>query len=293
MGSPAATRPNSPPDPLSSPSLFFRRTYGPWHVLRTLQANRSVIFQMARRDMIDRYRGSVFGFAWSLLNPLFMLAVYTFIFSVVFRSAWPGMSGGSAGFAVNIFAGMIIFTVFSESVGRAPTLVIANSNLVKKVVFPLEVLPWVTLASSMFHALVSFVVLLAFVLVVIGQFHLTALLVPLAIVPVALFSLGLTWFLASLGVFFRDVNHTVALLVMAIMFLSPIFYPVTAVPERLRGVFVLNPLARSIEDVRELVIQGTMPDLAGFAANCLVASVVAWLGLWWFMRTKHAFADVL
>jgi lipopolysaccharide transport system permease protein len=261
--------------------------------VHALYAHRQIVFQMARRDMIDRYRGSMLGFAWSLLNPLLMLAVYTFVFSLVFKAAWPGSAAGSAGFALNVFAGMIVFTIFSESVSRAPSLVIQNANLVKKVVFPLEVLPLVTLASSLFHSVVSFAVLLAFVVVVTGKLPLTAVLFPVAMVPVALFALGLSWFLASIGVFFRDATHTVGLLVMALMFLSPIFYPVSSVPERVRGLFELNPLARSVEDCRALVIAGNVPDPIGFAVNLVIAVAVAWLGLWWFMRTKHAFADVL
>jgi len=278
---------------LSSSIQSHRTPVGPGHVLRTLRRNRHVVYQMAKRDMIERYRGSVFGFLWSVLNPLLMLTVYTFVFTVVFGSRWPNSGGGSGDFAINVFAGMIVFTVFAESVSRAPTLVIQNANLVKKVVFPLEVLPWVALASSLFHALVSYVVLLAFVLVFMGRLHVTAILFPIAILPVALLSLGISWFLSSLGVFFRDASHTVGLLVMAIMFMSPIFYPASAIPPHLRWLFDLSPLARSIEDLRSIVIAGTLPNAAEFAVNFLIAAGVAWAGLWWFMRTKHAFADVL
>jgi lipopolysaccharide transport system permease protein len=262
-------------------------------VLGTLIAHRGIVFQMARRDMIERYRGSMLGLLWSLLNPLFMLAIYTYVFTVVFRARWPGSTGSSAEFAVNAFAGIIIFTIFAESVTRAPTLVLQNANLVKKVIFPLEVLPWVTLASSLFHAAVSFAVLVVFVLAALGRLHPTALLFPVVVIPVVLLALGTSWFLASIGVFFRDTSHTVGLLVTALMFVSPIFYPLTAIPAEVRWLFEMSPLVRSIEDFRSIVVLGVVPDLAGFALHCLVAAAVAWLGLWWFMRTKHAFADVL
>jgi homopolymeric O-antigen transport system permease protein len=265
----------------------------PGYVLGSLHAYRNIIAQMAKRDMIERYRGSMLGFLWSLFNPLVMLAIYTFVFSVVFKSRWPGSSGSSAEYAVNAFAGMIVFTIFSESVSRAPTLVLGNANLVKKVVFPLEVLPWVTLASSLFHALVSYVVLLAFVIVIQRTVHPTALLFPLVIVPVILLALGISWFLASIGVFFRDTSHTVALLVAVLMFLSPIFYPLSAVPPHLLWLFKLNPLAQSINDGRSVAILGVMPDIGHYAVMLVVSAVIAWLGLWWFVRTKHAFADVL
>lgn len=248
---------------------------------------------MAKRDMIERYRGSVFGFMWSLFNPLLMLAVYTFVFTVVFRSKWPNSGGTNAEYAINAFAGMIVFTIFSESVARAPSLVVQNANLVKRVVFPLEVLPWVTLASSLFHAAVSYGVLLAFVVGVHRAIHPTAILFPLVIVPVILLSLGISWFLSSIGVFFRDTTHTVALVVSALMFVSPIFYPLSAVPQDLAWIFALNPLAHAIGDARSVAILGTVPDLADYALLCLVSLAVAWGGLWWFMRTKHTFADVL
>lgn len=243
--------------------------------------------------MIERYRGSLLGFLWSLLNPLVLLAVYTFVFTQVFRAQWPGAAGGSGAFALNAFAGILVFTIFAESASRAPTLVVSNANLVKKVVFPLEVLPWVPLASSLFHAGVSFVVLLAFSAIATGSVKATALLAPFALVPVVLLALGTSWFLASIGVFFRDTSHTVGLLVTVLMFASPVFYPISAVPEGLREWFALSPIARSIDDCRLLVIQGALPDLAGFAMHALASGFVAWAGLAWFLKTKHAFADVL
>ena len=276
----------------ASPNIR-RPPVGPGHVLRTLLANRHIVFQMARRDMIERYRGSMLGFAWSLLNPLFMLLVYTFVFTVIFGSKWPQTGGGSGDFAVNVFAGMIIFSIFAECASRAPVLVLQNANLVKKVVFPIEVLAWVPLMSSLFHALVSFGVLVVFVLVLAGRVHPTALLFPVAILPVVLLTLGISWFLSSLGVFFRDTSHTVALLLTAVMFMSPIFYPMSALPVSLRWLFELNPLARSIEDLRAIAIVGTLPPLVPFALNLLIAAAVAWAGMVWFVRTKHAFADVL
>jgi lipopolysaccharide transport system permease protein len=276
-----------------TPSLATRRLARPAYVLGSLREHWQIVRQMAKRDMIERYRGSLLGFTWSLFNPLLMLVVYTFVFSVVFRARWPGSDGSSIEYAINAFAGLIVFTIFSESVSRAPTLVVGNANLVKKVVFPLEVLPWVTLASSLFHALVSYLVLLGFVLAVHRGLHPTIVLFPLVIVPVVFLSLGLSWFLASMGVFFRDATHTVGLLVAVLMFLSPIFYPVSAVPHELRWFFDLNPLARAIDDGRMVAIQGTLPQLGPWLVLVLASSLVAWAGLWWFVRTKHAFADVV
>lgn len=272
-----------------------RRTSGlsPSYVIGSLRDHKAIVFQMARRDMIERYRGSVFGFLWSLFNPLLMLLVYTFVFSVVFRAKWPGSGGGSVEYAVNAFVGMIVFSLFSESLARAPSLVLQNANLVKKVVFPLEVLPWVTLASSLFHALVNYLVLLAFMLILKGSLPLTVVLFPLVMVPVALLALGLSWLLSSIGVFFRDMTHTVALLVSVWMFASPIFYPLSAIPVEIRRFFELNPLAPLIEGGRSVALLGVIPELGGFLWVCALSAAVAWGGLWWFMRTKHTFADVL
>jgi lipopolysaccharide transport system permease protein len=151
----------------------------------------------------------------------------------------------------------------------------------------------VPLASSLFHAGVNFAVLVAFVLAVTGRLHPTVLLFPLTLIPVVLVTMGLSWFLSSLGVFFRDASHTVGLLVTVLMFASPLFYPASAITEGLRPVFALNPIARSIEDARAVVIQGVLPEPAGFLLHCAVGALVAWAGLWWFMRTRHTFADVL
>ena len=263
------------------------------YVIGSLREHRAIVLQMAKRDMIERYRGSLFGFLWSLFNPILMLLVYTFVFSVVFRAKWPGSGGGSVEYAVNTFAGMIVFSVFSESLARAPSLILSNANLVKKVVFPLEILPWVTLASSLFHALVNYLVLLAFVMAVQGSLSFTAALFPLVLVPVVFLALGLSWFLSSIGVFFRDMSHTVALLVSVWMFVSPIFYPLSAVPDGIRRFLELNPLATLIEGGRSVALHGAVPELARFGWVCMLSVAVAWGGLLWFMRSKHTFADVL
>jgi lipopolysaccharide transport system permease protein len=278
---------------MSSPPVAVRKFVGPSYLAGSLTANIGIVRQMAKREIIDRYRGSVLGLLWSFFNPVAMLLIYTFVFSIVLGARWPGSGGGSVDYALNLFAGMTVFSLFAESVTRAPGLVVQNGNLVKKVVFPLEVLPWVGLSSSAFHAGVNYLVLLAFVVVAKGDFHATALLFPLVVVPVMLFALGLSWFLSSLGVFLRDMTHTVGLLVTALMFVSPVFYPLSAAPEAAQRVLRLNPLARSIDDVRAIVLQGTLPDVTTFVVLCVASAVVAWAGLAWFMRTKHAFADVL
>jgi len=278
---------------MSSGPLATRKLIGPQYVPGSLARHWGLVKQMARRDIVDRYRGSMLGLLWSFFNPVAMLLIYTFVFSYVLGTSWPGSEGGAIAYALNLFAGLTVYSLFSESVTRAPSLIVSNANLVKKVVFPLEILPWVTMASSAFHALVSYAVLLLFVVVVTKTLHPAAFLVPLLVLPVMLLGLGFSWFLASMGVFLRDLPHTVGLAVMALMFVSPVFYPLGAVPEAARKILALNPLAPLIEQARAMAVLGTFPDAAHWLVLLIGSFVVAWAGLAWFMRTKHAFADVV
>ena len=278
---------------MSSRPVASRRLAGPQLVLGSFGAHRGLVWQMARRDIIDRYRGSMLGLLWSFFNPLAMLLIYTFVFSFVLGAAWPGSTGGAVAYALNLFAGLTVYQLFSEPVSRAPSLVVQNANLVKKVVFPLEVLPWMTVISAGFHALVSYAVLLIFVVVVTGTLHPAAFLVPILVLPVLLLALGLAWFLASMGVFLRDLPHTVGLAVTALMFVSPVFYPLAAIPEPARRFLALNPLAPLIEQARAMAVLGTFPDAVHWLVLLAASFGVAWAGLAWFMRTKHAFADVV
>jgi len=256
--------------------------------------HRQLILQMARRDVIGRYRGSVLGLAWSLVTPLLMLAVYTFLFGVVFRSRW-GTSAeeGRVGYALTLFVGLIVHGLFAECVNRAPGLVLQHASFVKRVVFPLEILPWTVLASALFHASVS---LCIWVLVAVASgapLSPAALLLPLVFVPLVLLTMGCTWFLASLGVYLRDVGHSVALLTTVLLFLAPILYPMSAVPPDYRALIRLNPLTFVVEQARAVLTAGALPDFAGLAVFTAGSLLVATLGLWWFQKTRPGFADVL
>lgn len=266
----------------------------PASLVRSALSHRHLILQLAQRDVLGRYRGSALGVVWSLVHPILMLTVYTFVFSVVFGTRWPGAAPDDRlHFAIVLFAGMIVFGVFSECVGKAPTLVVSQPNFVKKVVFPLEVMPWVPLLASLFHAAISFVVLFTLLLVARGGLHWTIIFLPLVFLPLAFLCLGLGWILASLGVFLRDIGQMVGVAVTALMFLSPLFYPSSALPERLRWVMEINPLAFPIEQAREVVVVGNLPNWAGLVAYSVAGAVVMWLGYAWFQRTRSGFADVL
>jgi lipopolysaccharide transport system permease protein len=255
--------------------------------------NRSLIKSLAVREVVGRYRGSALGILWSFFNPVFMLAVYTFVFSVVFKARWSGGSDSKTEFALILFAGLLVFNLFSECVSRAPGLILANVNYVKKVIFPLEILPWVSLGSAFFHTLISFGVWLLFYLFFFGIPKLTLLLFPLVLVPLILFTMGLSWLLASLGVYLRDVGQIISLVVTVLMFLSPVFYPVSALPERYQIILHLNPLTAVIEQVRGVLIWGQFPQWTSFAIQIMVSGLVAWLGFAWFQKTRKGFADVV
>jgi len=265
----------------------------PTGLIGSFWLNRSLVFSLTTREIAGRYRGSMLGIFWSFLNPLLMLAIYTFVFTEVFQLRWRPASGSKIEFAVVLFAGLILFTMFSECLSRAPGLIVGNPNYVRKVVFPLQVFAWVTLLTAAFHYAVGLVVLLLAGLFAFGSIPATALLLPLLLAPFALFCLGLTWFLSALSVFVRDISQVIGLLVMALMFMSPLFYPVNAIPEGYRWIFSFNPLTFPIEMSRQLLIWGELPDWSGLGEYTLFALAIAWAGLWWFNRTRRGFADVL
>jgi len=262
---------------------------------KSLWRNRQLILQMTKREVVGRYQGSAMGLAWSFLNPVFMLVVYTFVFSEIFKSRWGGMGGDESKtqFALVLFVGMIVLSLFSEVLNRAPGLIIANVNYVKKVVFPIEILPVVAMGAALFHSFISLSVLLAAFTLFNGYLYWTAVFFPLVLLPLVILTLGLAWMLASLGVFLRDVGQTIGIITTVLMFLSPVFYPVTAVPERFRPIIMANPLTFIIEQAREVLIWGHLPNWLGLGAYTLAAAVIAWAGYAWFQKTRKGFADVL
>ncbi len=249
--------------------------------------------QLIRREIEGRYRGSLLGALWSFATPLFMLGVFTFVFAVVLKTRWGASQGSTTEFALIIFAGLTTFNIFAEVVSRAPTLVTAQPNLVTKVVFPLEILPVVALGAALFHSMIAFYVLLGFQAVFGSGLYAAVLLVPALVLPLCLFTLGLSWFLAALGVYVRDVNQIMPPLITALMFLSPIFYPSASLPEWIRPVTTNSPLAYSIEAVRDAVIFGTLPSFGLWLFGLSAGTIVAVLGYLFFQKTRRGFADVL
>ena len=261
---------------------------------KSLWRNRQLILQMTKREVVGRYQGSALGLVWSFLNPVFMLAVYTFVFSVVFKARWGvGGEGSKTQFAVVLFVGMIVHGLFAEVLNRAPGLILGNVNYVKKVVFPLEILPVISMGAALFHSLVSLGVLLIAFVLLNGYLHWTAVLAPLVVLPLVILTLGLAWMLASLGVFLRDVGQTIGIITTVMLFLAPVFYPITALPVEMRPWIMANPLTFIIEQAREVLIWGRLPNWTGLGIYTLAATAVAWAGYAWFQKTRKGFADVL
>lgn len=261
---------------------------------KSLWRNRQLIIQMTKREVVGRYKGSAMGLAWSFFNPVFMLVVYTFVFSVVFKARW-GVGGEDSKtlFAVVLFVGMIVHGLFAEVLNRAPSLILSNVNYVKKVVFPLEILPVISMAAALFHSIISLSVLLIAFILFNGYLHWSAVFIPLVLLPFVIFTLGLAWMLAAIGVFLRDVGQVIGMVTTVMLFLSPVFYPLTAVPEKYIPFIMANPLTFIIQQSREVLIWGHLPNWVGLGVYTLVATVVAWTGYTLFQKTRKGFADVL
>lgn len=233
------------------------------------------------------------GLLWSFFNPVLMLTVYTFVFSVVFKARWQGGSDSKVEFALVLFSGLLIFNLFSEVITRSPSLILSNANYVKKVIFPLEILPIIALGTAAFHMLISLLVWLGFYLIFFGVPHATIFIFPLVLAPLCLQILGMSWILASLGVYLRDVGQFIGVVTTVLMFLSPIFYPISALPEKYQWFMHLNPLTYLIEEARNLLMWDRRINWLDWTTWTTMSLIFAWLGYSWFQKTRKGFADVL
>ena len=266
-----------------------------WSLCKNTYINRHIIFEMTKRDVISRYKGSVMGIFWSFINPVFMLAVYTLVFSEVFNARWGNAAANEskAQFAIILFAGLIVHGIFGEVLTKSPTLILNNANYVKKVVFPLDSFPVIALLSACFQALINiFVLLLAFTFAN-GYIHWTVVLLPVVFIPVLILVLALSFLISSLGVFIRDLGQFITLLITVILFLSPVFYPLSSVPQKYQVIILSNPLTFIIEQTREVVIWGRLPDFNGLLIYGCISTVILWFSYFWFQKTRKGFADVI
>lgn len=264
----------------------------PVALLRTLWGQRFVIAQLGRRQVAARHRGALLGVAWTVLNPLLLLGVYTVFFTVLNPVA--GAAADRVEFVLRIFTGMIVFGVFSETVAKASGAITGNPNYVKKVVFPLETLPAADLWASVVGATINFGVLLGASLALRGSVPWTFMLLPLTLAPLLVLTLGVAWLVASLGVYVRDVGTSIGVALTALMFLTPVFYTLEHIQqEHMRMLLRLNPLVDIVEATRAVLLRGELPDWGAWGLSWLMALIVAQVGWVWFRATRRGFADVL
>lgn len=265
----------------------------PFSVFDPLRRHRLLLWEMTKRDISARYKGSHLGMFWAVLMPLAMLSIYSYVFGTVFKSRWNLSGEAELPFPIVLFSGLIVFNFLAECVNRAPTLVTFSPNLVKKTVFPIAILPWMAMITATINSFISVAILLVGEWLIVGHVPVTALLFPFVLMPVALVALGIGWFLSSLGVYVRDIAQLVGLLTTALLFLTPIFYPPHGAPGALHAFTDINPLATQVQSMREVLLWGQVPSLPSFAVALLVGWAVAWFGLVWFSNTSDGFADVL
>lgn len=280
--------------PIQNIDAHARSAAGPLALLRSVVANRQLLRQLVKREVLGRYRGSFLGMAWSFFNPLLMLSVYTFVFTSVMKVRWAGTgSVDKISFAILAFVGLAVHGFFAECLNKAPTLIISHVNFVKKVIFPLEALVWVLIGSALFHLAISMVVLLIAQVVLGVGIPWTALLFPLVFLPLVLLMAGVSWLLAASGVYLRDISQVTGVLSSIMLFLSPVFYPLASLPRWVRPWVALNPLTYIIEDGRNVLVFGNSPRLWQWGLWMAIGLTVMLLGYAFFQKTRKGFADVL
>lgn len=265
----------------------------PLAFLRTGWVHRSLILRLARRKLQARYRGSLLGSLWAWIQPLLLLCVYTFVFAVVFQARWGAEASNDAPFALVMFAGMVFFALFADCVNEAPGLLIANQTYIRQVRFPIEVLPWVSVVAALFNFGVNLSLLVGYELLIRRSPSWSLLWAPALVAPLLLLTLGASWLLSSVGVFLRDLAQVAGVVTTALLFLSPIFYPASRIPDSLRPFYDLNPLVPLVEAFRAALFGGTLPDPTPLIVVSVLAFAFAWLGYLAFMKAKSGFADVL
>jgi len=262
--------------------------------LSALWRYRHLLWQFTKRQIEGRHKGSLLGFGWSILNPLLMLAIYTFVFSVIFPGHFSNRTGdGPITYAFTIFLGLSFYHLFVDSFAPAPALIVTNPNFVKKVVFPLEILPAATVGAAVFHFLVILVLFFTGAFLARIPIPWTALWLPVILLPMVMMSLGVCWLLAALGVFLRDLQQLVTFAALVLMWASAIFFSPSRIPPPVWQFLKFNPLLQGIDLARKTVLWGESPSTGAMLYTYIFGMTAMVLGLWVFRRTRPAFADVL
>ena len=254
---------------------------------------RSLTLELAKRDVLGRYRGASFGLLWSLISPFLMLMVYSFAFGFVMKSKWPQTAQGHVHYSIILFVGLIVHGFFAECLNRSPHLITSNTNFVKRVIFPLEILPWPMVVSALFHTVMNFLVFMVLHLVLDHSIAWTVVFLPVVLLPLVLLTLGISWFLASVGVYLRDIGQVTGVLATAMLFLCTAMFSIDALPESYRWLLMINPLSFIIDQARDVALWGLLPNWSGLGIYTICAFVAFYLGYISFRLTRRGFADVI
>jgi len=263
-----------------------------WRPLWELPGRSELVLSLARRELASRYRGSALGVIWAVLTPVVMIAIFTFIFAGIFNARF-GVRSSPWDYAIYLFCGLLPWNMFQETLILSATTIVSHANLVKRVVFPLETLPIAQALAALGTQMFGTLALLVATIIIRHELHLTVLWLPLLLVPQLIATLGAAWLIASLGVFLRDIAQGISLFLMAWMYLTPIIYPESIVPERYRLFINVNPFTPLIRSYRRILIEGSAPDWSGLAYFTAFAIVSFLFGYWWFAKTRKNFADVI
>jgi lipopolysaccharide transport system permease protein len=263
-----------------------------WQPLLQLPSRRELILSLARRELVARYKGSALGIVWAILTPVVTIAIFTFIFAGIFGARF-GASSSHWDYALYLFCGLLPWTMFQETLQQSASTIVTHANLVKRVVFPLETLPVAQTFSALGHQLFGTVALIIAAVIIRHELHATLLWLPVLLIPQLLFTLGAAWLIASLGVFLRDIAQGITLVLMAWMYLTPIIYPESLVPERFRVFVSINPFTALVRCYRRIILDGAAPDWSGLLYFTICALAIFLVGYWWFARTRKNFADVI
>ena len=262
-------------------------------MIKVLYKNGYLLVTLVKKDIKQRYQGSILGMLWSFIVPITMLVIYTFVFSEVFQAKWDINTGDKYQFALVLFCGLTVFNLVGEVMNRAATLIVSNTNYVKKVIFPLEILPVVITCSALFNCVISFVILIVAKLILYHNVSNTLYMIFLAMIPLVILAVGLGLFISAISVYLKDVGNVISVLVTVLMYLSPVFFPLTAVPEKFRIVCEINPMTYIIENFRNVVLYGEVLNWKFYGISCVIALFVYFIGKTVFIRAKEGFADVL
>lgn len=259
-----------------------------------LYKNRDLFVQSLTREIVQKYRGSYLGILWNFILPLVMLAVYSFIFGVIFKARWDQqVTDSKAEFALILFVGITLYNVFSETVGASPTLIITNVNYVKKVIYPLEILSMTSIGNSLVQLLFNLVIILLGKAIIIRHFDFMILFFPLVLLPLLLLVLGISWILSGIGVFIRDMRQAATIIILIFGYITPVFYPISSVPESFRWVMYLNPMTAIVNNARRVLIYGEFPDWLSLLITFFISYLIMLIGLMFFRKVKSNFSDAI